>query len=323
MTNTTTFDVDTINIFTTCMQSVFESYYKQFDPTIFNRFSKPFKTTIPNKLIWFINDFLKNNIDMQLLEDTSKKLYPNQTEISIGESKEQLQQYFRAIFESEQFKTALTNWHKSNPVLDSSALDKTTGLEVYAQFGHHTDAIYTILASHPEFHFNKNDLLNGDEDKIERQNEFVMNHITLRGNKANKDWYDTKIPIIHPEESNKHSNKLDIHATLMTVLKEYETIFHLNLPEENLIRVELDDGHFSYKIKTFNNINNAIKWSKKMGASLADFMDDIIDLADEFDQTLDPKILMEDYTKSNFEIIDFCKTDILPIEKSVPWIFIK
>ena len=80
---------------------------------------------------------------------------------------------------------------------------------------------------------------------------------------------------------------------------------------------------FSYKIKTFNNINNAIKWSKKMGASLAVFMDDIIDLADEFDQTLDPKILMEDYTTSNFEIIDFCKTYTLPIEKSVPWIFIK
>ena len=103
MTNTTTFDVDTINIFKTCMQIVFESYYKQFNPTTFNRFSKPFKTTLPNKLIWFINDFLKNNIDIQLLEDTSKKLYPNQTEISIGESKEQLQQYFRAIFESEQF----------------------------------------------------------------------------------------------------------------------------------------------------------------------------------------------------------------------------
>lgn len=259
---------------------------------------------------------------MQLLEDTSKKLYPNQTEISIGESKEQLQQYFRAIFESEQFKTALTNWRKSNPVLDSSALDKTTGLEVYTNFGQHTDAIYTILASHPEFHFNKDDLFNDDEDKIERQNEFVMNHIALQGNRYNKDWYDAKIPIIHPEESNKHSNKLDLYATLMTVLKEYETIYHSNLPKEKLIRVELDDGH-SYKIKIFTDINNAIKWSKKMGASLADFIDDIINLADEFDQPLDPKVLMADYTKSDFDIIDFSQTYTLPIEKSVPWIFTK
>ena len=149
-----------------------------------------------------------------------------------------------------------------------------------------------------------------------------MNHITLRGNRANKDWYDTKIPIIHPEESNKHSNKLDLYATLITVLNEYETIFRSNLPEEKLIRVERDDGH-SYKIKIFTDINKAIKWSKKMGASLADFIDDIIDLADKFDQTLDPKILMEDYTTSNFEIIDFSQTYTLPIEKSVPWIFTK
>ena len=60
-----------------------------------------------------------------------------------------------------------------------------------------------------------------------------------------------------------------------------------------------------------------------MGASLADFMDDIINLADKFDQPLDPKILMEDYTPSNFEIIDFCQTHTLPIEESIPWVFVK
>ena len=52
-------------------------------------------------------------------------------------------------------------------------------------------------------------------------------------------------------------------------------------------------------------------------------MDDIINLADKFDQPLDPKILMEDYTPSNFEIIDFCQTHTLPIEESIPWVFVK
>ena len=47
MTNTTTFDVDTINIFKTCMQIVFESYYKQFDPQYLIGFPSPLKQLSP------------------------------------------------------------------------------------------------------------------------------------------------------------------------------------------------------------------------------------------------------------------------------------
>lgn len=87
---------------------------------------------------------------------------------------------FKRMLKTDRFQEVLQQSYYENPVLHNYVRDKISGKDYHAKYGHHYDTVTAIISLYPEL------------NSIEKQDDFFMNKLMLRGNTNQKDWYQPK-----------------------------------------------------------------------------------------------------------------------------------
>ena len=169
-TTTIQFKADELFIARMLLEIHFEKDLYQFNQQFLSCIEKPFTYVVTKQVIWAINDFIRTVPD-----DVLKRVIErHMVDWEMGKDIKDTQRFFKLMLSTPEFNELL----QTHIFTDSYVIDKTTNLEYPVRgIGNHSTAIYSIIALHPEL------------DTVEKQDEFIMNQLIVKGAASSNDYY--------------------------------------------------------------------------------------------------------------------------------------
>ena len=181
----------------------FEKDLYQFNQQFLSCIEKPFTYVVTKQVIWAINDFIRTVPD-----DILKRVIErHMVGWKMGKDIKDTQRFFKLMLSTPEFNELL----QTHVFTDSYVIDKTTNLEYPVRgIGNHSTAIYSIIALHPEL------------DTVEKQDEFIMNQLIVKGAASSNDYYISD----HGDMLAKEIEAIDKQQTILSYLEMAEEQFN-------------------------------------------------------------------------------------------------
>lgn len=181
----------------------FEKDLYQFNQQFLSCIEKPFTYVVTKQVIWAINDFIRTVPD-----DILKRVIErHMVGWEMGKDIKDTQRFFKLMLSTPEFNELL----QTHVFTDSYVIDKTTNLEYPVRgIGNHSTAIYSIIALHPEL------------DTVEKQDEFIMNQLIVKGAASSNDYYISD----HGDMLAKEIEAIDKQQTVLSYLEMAEEQFN-------------------------------------------------------------------------------------------------
>lgn len=222
MSNNIAFEGNPENIQRFLLQHEFQNRYRQFDAKAVSHDAALIPTRTPIWLVIAINEFL-DKLNLSEFIDRYKENESDEIDVNTF-LKYLLTTDTFTTFAGERLEQYLSGDNHQD-VWPNCVFDKTTKLLYPSQYGNHRSTIETILSQHRELR------ADNKAQTIENQNEFIMNHLILIGNKGTTDYYQAKYEV-HPQELLANQEPLDIIAI---VLERFASFDHaLNTPDNGI-----------------------------------------------------------------------------------------
>ena len=222
MSNNIAFEGNPENIQRFLLQHEFQHRYKQFDAQAVSHDAALISTRTPVWLVIAINEFL-DKFDLIAHIKNYKENHSNEINVNAFLKHVLTSNEFEKYASEKLEQYLLSDNHQD--VWPNCVFDKKAKLLYPSQYGNHRSTIETILSQHPELR------ADNEEQTINNQNEFIMNHLILIGNKGTTDYYQAKYEV-RPEELMANQEPLDIVAM---VLERFATFDHaLNTPDNGI-----------------------------------------------------------------------------------------
>lgn len=230
------FKTDTTFIARMLLEIHFQHDLYEFNQKFLSCIEKPFTYTLTKYAVGIINDFIRN-VDDSVIQ---RILNNHMTGWDMGKDITDTQRFFKLLLSTPEFNERL----QQVPFTDSYVIDTTTNLEYPVRgMGNHSTAIYSIIALHPEL------------DTVEKQDEFIMNQLIVKGTASSNDYYISD-----------HGDMLadEIHA----INKQQTILSYLDLAEEQFIFKSKNQTttcysvsygtDYDYQYKTYSDWNTLI-----------------------------------------------------------------
>lgn len=202
-TTTIQFKADEMFIARLLLEIHFEKDLYQFNQQFLSCIEKPFTYVITKQVIWAINDFIRTVPD----EVLKRVIERHMVNWEMGKDIKDTQRFFKLMLSTPEFNELL----QTHVFTDSYVIDKTTNLEYPVRgIGNHSTAIYSIIALHPEL------------DTVEKQDEFIMNQLIVKGAASSNDYYISD----HGDMLAKEIEAIDKQQTVLSYLEMAEEQFN-------------------------------------------------------------------------------------------------
>lgn len=202
-TTTIQFKADELFIARMLLEIHFEKDLYQFNQQFLSCIEKPFTYVITKQVIWAINDFIRTVPD----EVLKRVIERHMVNWEMGKDIKDTQRFFKLMLSTPEFNELL----QTHVFTDSYVIDKTTNLEYPVRgIGNHSTAIYSIIALHPEL------------DTVEKQDEFIMNQLIVKGAASSNDYYISD----HGDMLAKEIEAIDKQQTVLSYLEMAEEQFN-------------------------------------------------------------------------------------------------
>ena len=187
----------------------FEKDLHQFDQQSLSCIEKPFTYAVTKQIIWAINKFIRTVSD-----DIIKRVIErHMNNWEIGKDLKDTQKFFKLMLSTPEFNELL----QEHVFTDSYVIDTTTNLEYPVKgMGNHSTAIYSIIALHPEL------------DTVEKQDEFIMNQLIVKGAASSNDYYISD----YGDMLAKEIAAIDKQQTVLSYLEMAEEQFNFKSQNE-------------------------------------------------------------------------------------------
>lgn len=202
-TTTIQFKADEMFIARLLLEIHFEKDLYQFNQKFLSCIEKPFTYIVTKQVIWVINDFIR-----KVPDDVLKRVIErHMVNWEMGKDIKDTQRFFKLMLSTPEFNELL----QTHVFTDSYVIDKTTNLEYPVRgIGNHSTAIYSIIALHPEL------------DTVEKQDEFIMNQLIVKGAASSNDYYISD----HGDMLAKEIEAIDKQQTVLSYLEMAEEQFN-------------------------------------------------------------------------------------------------
>ena len=222
MSTNIAFEGNPENIQRFLLQHEIQNRYRQFDAKAVSHDAALIPTRTPIWLVIAINEFLDGfNLTTQI--ENYKENHSNEINVNAFLKHVLTSNEFEKYASEKLEQYLLSDNHQD--VWSNCVFDKKAKLLYPSQYGNHRSTIETILSQHPELR------ADNEEQTINNQNEFIMNHLILIGNKGTTDYYQAEHEV-RPEELMANQEPLDIIAV---ILERFATFDHaLNTPDNGI-----------------------------------------------------------------------------------------
>lgn len=233
-TTTIQFKADELFIARLLLEIHFEKDLYQFNQQFLSCIEKPFTYVITKQVIWAINDFIRTVPD----EVLKRVIERHMVNWEMGKDIKDTQRFFKLMLSTPEFNELL----QTHVFTDSYVIDKTTNLEYPVRgIGNHSTAIYSIIALHPEL------------DTVEKQDEFIMNQLIVKGAASSNDYYISD----HGDMLAKEIEAIDKQQTILSYLEMAEEQFNFKSQNTTTPCYYVSYGiDFDWHIDTYSDWNS-------------------------------------------------------------------
>lgn len=233
-TTTIQFKADELFITRMLLEIHFEKDLYQFNQQFLSCIEKPFTYIVTKQVIWAINDFIRTVPD-----DVLKRVIErHMVDWEMGKDIKDTQRFFKLMLSTPEFNELL----QTHIFTDSYVIDKTTNLEYPVRgIGNHSTAIYSIIALHPEL------------DTVEKQDEFIMNQLIVKGAASSNDYYISD----HGDMLAKEIEAIDKQQTVLSYLEMAEEQFNFKSQNTTTPCYYVSYGtDFDWHVDTYSDWNS-------------------------------------------------------------------
>lgn len=235
-TTTIQFKADELFIARLLLEIHFEKDLYQFNQQFLSCIEKPFTYIVTKQVIWAINGFI-----CTVPDDALKRVIErHMVNWEMGKDIKDTQRFFKLMLSTPEFNELL----QTHVFTDSYVIDKTTNLEYPVRgIGNHSTAIYSIIALHPEL------------DTVEKQDEFIMNQLIVKGAASSNDYYISD----HGDMLAKEIEAIDKQQTVLSYLEMAEEQFNFKSQNATTPCYYVSYGtDYDWNVDTYSDWNSLI-----------------------------------------------------------------
>lgn len=235
-TATIQFKADELFIARMLLEIHFEKDLYQFNQQFLSCIEKPFTYVVTKQVIWAINDFIR-----KVPDDVLKRVIErHMVNWEMGKDIKDTQRFFKLMLSTPEFNELL----QTHVFTDSYVIDTTTNLEYPVRgIGNHSTAIYSIIALHPEL------------DTVEKQDEFIMNQLIVKGAASSNDYYISD----HGDMLAKEIEAIDKQQTVLSYLEMAEEQFNFKSQNKTTPCYYVSYGtDYDWNVDTYSDWNSLI-----------------------------------------------------------------
>lgn len=235
-TTTIQFKADELFIARLLLEIHFEKDLYQFNQQFLSCIEKPFTYIVTKQVIWAINGFIRTVPDDAL----KRVIERHMVNWEMGKDIKDTQRFFKLMLSTPEFNELL----QTHVFTDSYVIDKTTNLEYPVRgIGNHSTAIYSIIALHPEL------------DTVEKQDEFIMNQLIVKGAASSNDYYISD----HGDMLAKEIEAIDKQQTVLSYLEMAEEQFNFKSQNATTPCYYVSYGtDYDWNVDTYSDWNSLI-----------------------------------------------------------------
>lgn len=235
-TTTIQFKADELFIARLLLEIHFEKDLYQFNQQFLSCIEKPFTYIVTKQVIWAINGFIRTVPDDAL----KRVIERHMVNWEMGKDIKDTQRFFKLMLSTPEFNELL----QTHVFTDSYVIDKTTNLEYPVRgIGNHSTAIYSIIALHPEL------------DTVEKQDEFIMNQLIVKGAASSNDYYISD----HGDMLAKEIEAIDKQQTVLSHLEMAEEQFNFKSQNATTPCYYVSYGtDYDWNVDTYSDWNSLI-----------------------------------------------------------------
>lgn len=288
------------NIARTLLAIHFDKDLKGFDMSELSHINYKIDYETPIFIINAIDNMIKNitNDELDTIISSIASDYDISDEFPITNHYPEI---FKRMLETDRFQELLQEYYYKYPVLTNYVRDKNTGKDYYAKHAHHYDTVTAIMSLYPEL------------DSIEKQDDFFMNSILLRGNSKHHNWYKPTYLQINP--SNHTLEYYDVQKVFQKCVEDVYQSIETPISEKTYWHIAYDNYILDKpKHLRTDDVNKIIKTIVKY-----DLIDDVEFmcpefLTDEIQNTID---LVKNYVDVDDNADDYELTLLRPIRDNI------